>query len=429
MPPAWTAALIRLAAMLASGALVGWLYGHAVAGMLVVALGTLGWHLYNLYRLDHWLQTGRIEIIPDGIGVWPPIFARIEYIREKARRRRRRWRQLVRELRASASAFPDGGVLLNANHEIVTYNTAAQRLLELRKSRDRGQRIENLLRHPDFVAYIAGGDYSRSVELPAPVGHDQWISCLMIPYGPQQTLLLVRDITANVRLERMRRDFVANASHELRTPLTVISGYVEALADDESVPPAWRAPLAEMRTQSLRMGQLLDDLLQLSRLESSRPNPLERRVDVGAILRAARQEALAMPDHPRTVELDIGSAINVLGDETEIHSVVSNLVSNAVRYTPPEGSITIGWHVDDAGGHLAVVDSGIGIAEDDIPRITERFYRTDSGRARQKGGTGLGLAIVKHALRRHEAELEIRSRLGEGSAFTCHFPPHRLALS
>ena len=429
MPPVWTSALLRLLGVLLAGALIGAVYGQPLIGMLVMALAALGWHLFNLYRLDKWLRTGEIDVIPDGIGVWPPVFAKIEYVREKSRRRRRRWRQLVRELRASAGAFPDGGVLLNAKHEIVTYNLAAQRLLGLKKSRDRGQRIENLLRNPDFVAYIEGGDFSQSIELPAPAGGDSWISCLMIPYGPEQNLLLIRDTTATVRLERTRRDFVANASHELRTPLTVITGYLDAFAEDDSAPAAWRQPLSEMRTQSLRMGQLLDDLLELSRLESAPPCSLERTVDMVAVVQTARKEALAMPEHPDRVDVDIDSTIRVLGDETEIHSVVSNLVSNAVRYTPPDGSIRISWNVDQDGGHLAVSDTGIGIAEDDIPRITERFYRTDRGRARQKGGTGLGLAIVKHSLRRHDADLEIRSRLGEGSSFICHFPRHRLALS
>lgn len=429
MPSAWTAALLRLAGLLAAGALVGWVYDDVVLGMLLAAMGALGWHLFNLYRLDRWLQSGRIDVIPDGVGIWPPIFARIEYIRERSKRRRRRWRQLVREIRASASAFPDGGVLLDDKHEIVTYNTAAQRLLGLRRARDRGQRIENLLRHPEFVAYLKAGDYSKTIELPAPVGHDSWISCLMIPYGPNQRLLLIRDITGTVRLERTRRDFVANASHELRTPLTVISGYLDALSEDDAAPDSWRQPLVEMRTQSKRMGQLLDDLLELSRLESALPCSLDNPVDMVALLQSARKEALAMPQHPRRVEVDVRSTVRVLGDENEIHSVVSNLVSNAVRYTPAEGAVTIEWSVDEKGGHLAVTDTGIGIAEDEIPRITERFFRTDRGRARQKGGTGLGLAIVKYALRRHEADLEIRSRLGEGSTFICHFPRHRLALS
>jgi two-component system phosphate regulon sensor histidine kinase PhoR len=429
MPPVWTSSLLRLAALLAAGAVAGWLYDEVALGVLAAALGALSWHVVHLYRLETWLRTGHIDALPDGSGPWATVFARVGYIREKSRRRRKRWRQLVRELRASAGAFPDGGVLLNAKREIVTYNTAAERLLGLRKSRDRGQRIENLLRHPDFIAYLEGGDYAAGVEVPAPSGGDHWISCLLIPYGPDQSLLLIRDITATIRLERTRRDFVANASHELRTPLTVISGYLDAMAEDDATPATWRTPIAEMRTQSQRMSQLLDDLLQLSRLESGAPCSHEHAVDMVAVVQNARKEALAMPEHPQRVEVDLGSTVRVLGDEVEIHSIVSNLVSNAVRYTPREGCIRISWDVDDGGGHLAVSDTGIGIAEEDIPRITERFYRTDRGRARQKGGTGLGLAIVKHALRRHDADLEIRSRLGEGSAFICHFPRHRLALS
>ncbi|MCK6370470.1 MAG: phosphate regulon sensor histidine kinase PhoR [Gammaproteobacteria bacterium] len=429
MPAAWTATLLRLAALLVAGGLLGWFYDALVPGVLIASLGALAWHLYHLYQRDRWLQTGRLDSIPEGAGTWPRVFARIEYIREKSRKRRRRWRALVREIRASARSFPDGGVLLNDRHEILAYNTAAQRLLNLKRTRDRGQRIENLLRHPDFVAHLASGSYGKSIELPAPAGHDTWISCLLIPYGPQQRLLLIRDITANVRLERTRRDFVANASHELRTPLTVISGYLEALQEDEAAPEVWRQPLIEMDNQAKRMSQLLDDLLELSRLESAQPCSLETEVDIVALVHTARKEALAMSQHPQVVDVDIRSSTRLLGDEKEIHSVVSNLVSNAVRYTPSDGAIRIEWDVDDRGGRLTVSDTGIGIAEEEIPRITERFFRTDSGRARQKGGTGLGLAIVKYALRRHEADLEIRSRLGEGSSFTCHFPPHRLALS
>lgn len=425
----WTASLLRLAAVLLAGFFIGWFYDQAAIGGLLAALGALAWHLCNLYRLDLWLRTGQLDTVPDGAGPWPPVFARIHYLREKSRRRQRRWRQLVRELRASAGAFPDGGVLLTTRHEIVTFNAAAQRLLGLRKARDRGQRIENLLRHPDFVAYLEEGDFSRSVDLPGPTGSDSWISCRMIPYGPEQSLLLVRDITATVRLEQTRRDFVANASHELRTPLTVITGYLEVMADDGRMPADWRQPLAEMRTQSLRMGQLLDDLLQLSRLESATPCSLDHAVDMAAIAGLVRQEALAMPERPGRIELGIESEACVLGDQNELHSIVSNLVSNAVRYTPHEGSVSILWRTDETGGHLEVRDTGIGLAEEEIPRITERFYRTDRGRARQKGGTGLGLAIVKHALRRHDADLEIRSRLGEGSVFICHFPPCRLAVS
>lgn len=420
---------MRLAGFLAAGALIGWFYGHLLLGVLLVALASLGWHLYNLYRLDDWLRGGQLEGVPDGAGVWPPVFAHIEYMREKSRRRQRRWRDLLRELRVSAGAFPDGGVLLNARHEIVTFNAAAERLLSLKKSRDRGQRIENLLRHPDFVAYLAAGDFSSSLELPAPVGGDTWISCLLIPYGPDQRLLLAHDITDAVRMERMRRDFVANASHELRTPLTVITGYLDILAEDDCVPADWHMPLTEMRSQAARMTQLLDRLLELSRLETTAAGSLECAVDVGELLEEARREAHVGAVQPRMVEVDVASEARIRGDPLELRSVVSNLLSNALRYTPPEGTVRISWHVDETGGHLVVADTGIGIAQEDIPRLTERFYRTDQGRARQKGGSGLGLAIVNHCLRRHEAMLAIRSHPGEGSTFSCHFPPHRLVLS
>jgi two-component system phosphate regulon sensor histidine kinase PhoR len=428
MSAAWSAFLLRLALALAVGVLIGWLYGWPGTGGFIVAFGLLVWHLLHLYRLDHWLRTGDIAEMPDGSGVWPQVFAKIEFIRERSRRRRRRWRQLVRELRSSARVFPDGGVILNARREIVVYNEAARRLLSFRTRRDRGQRIENLIRHPDFVAYLDQGNFELPVEIPGPAA-DSWLSCMMIPYGPDQSLLLIRDITLNVRLERMRRDFVANASHELRTPLTVISGYLDTMADGADTPEAWRQPVGEMLIQANRMRHLLDDLLQLSKLESASVSSTERTVDVAAVLATARKEALALPEHPQRIDVEVQNPAKLLGEELEIQSIVSNLVSNAVRYTPADGTITIRWSADDEGGHLSVSDTGMGIAEDEIPRITERFYRTDRGRARQKGGTGLGLAIVKHALRRHEAELEVTSRVGQGSTFTCHFPRHRLALS
>jgi two-component system phosphate regulon sensor histidine kinase PhoR len=211
--------------------------------------------------------------------------------------------------------------------------------------------------------------------------------------------------------------------------LTVIMGYLDSLADDDRIPENWQQPIKVMQDQSIRMRRLVEDLLQLSKLESGQSVSRGNVVDVANIVSTARKEAFALPEHPGTIDIKLDSSANLLGEETELQSVVSNLVANAVRYTPADGEVTISWSVDAEGGHLAVQDTGIGISEDDIPRVTERFYRTDGGRTRQRGGTGLGLAIVKHALRRHDAELEIRSRLGQGSTFVCHFPRDRLALS
>lgn len=429
MPKVWTWTLSWYGAVLAAGGLIGFLYDRATLGVLVVALALLLWHLYNLYRLERWLAVGRIAEIPDGNGVWPPVFAKIQFIKSKVKRRGKRFRKLVKDLRASTEAFPDGGVILNSRHEIINYNQAARILLGLKNRRDRGQRIENLLRYPDFVDYLNNPGERQAVDIPSPAGGETWLSCRLIPYGPDQTLLLIRDVSQRVKIERVRRDFVANASHELRSPLTVIMGYLDALAEDDRIPGNWKQPINVMQDQAIRMRRLVEDLLQLSKLESGQSVPKDRVVDVAAMIAAARKEALALPEHPDTIEIEMQSQANLLGEETELQSVVSNLVANAVRYTPPEGEIVIRWTVDAEGGHLAVRDTGIGISEEDIPRVTERFYRADGGRARQRGGTGLGLAIVKYALRRHDAELEIQSRLGQGSTFVCHFPRDRLALS
>jgi two-component system phosphate regulon sensor histidine kinase PhoR len=428
VPKDWSWLLLRLLAALGAGALVGSLYDLPALGALLVALAYLAFHLTNLYRLERWLVTGRIVEIPTDEGLWGAVFAKIIFIKGKSKRRGKRFRRLLRELRASTDAFPDGGVVLNASHEILNYNNAAAQLLGLKGRRDRGQRIENLLRHPDFVDYLNRPGDRTAVEIPSPLAGETWLSCRLIPYGPEQMLLLIRDISQRVKIEKVRRDFVANASHELRSPLTVIMGYLDALADDERIPEQWHPPVRTMQEQAIRMRRLIDDLLQLSKLESGQPVGRDHVVDVSAILAAARKEALAIADHPERVEVHVESAANLLGEETELQSIVSNLVTNAVRYTPADGEVRITWRVDADGGHLAVQDTGIGIPDEDIARVTERFYRSDSGRARQRGGTGLGLAIVKHALRRHDADLEIRSRVGEGSTFICHFPPDRLAL-
>jgi len=429
MPRIWSWTLFRLALALLAGALIGLIYDSPVLGMLIVSLAALGWHLCNLYRLERWLATGSIADIPDGEGLWPPVFAKILFIKTKAKRRGKRFRRLVKELRASTEAFPDGGVILNGQHEILNYNSAARLLLDLKARGDRGQRIENLLRHPDFVAYLRSPAERPAVEIPSPAGGDTWLSCRLIPYGPNQTLLLIRDVSQRVKIERVRRDFVANASHELRTPLTVIMGYLDTLADDPQKPAIWQQPVQVMQEQVQRMFRLVEDLLQLSKLESGEPVARDRVVSVSRLVEVARREALSLQGHPEQIEVQLNSAVNLLGKETELRSVVSNLVTNAARYTPAEGKVTISWTVDEEGGHLAVTDTGIGMAEADIPRVTERFYRADGGRARQSGGTGLGLSIVKYALRRHDADLEIRSRLGHGSSFICHFPRDRLALS
>ncbi len=428
MQKIWINFFLRHAVALVIGGAIGALYGQTLIGLLVVMLGLLAWHVLQLFRLEYWLRTGERIELPDGHGVWPRTFARIQFVRERARQNRKNWRSLIKELRASAKAFPDGGIILNPSHEIINYNKAACQLLGLKKKRDKGQRIDNLIRHPVFVTYLESDESRGSVSIPGLVGTDTWLSCRIIPYGPDQRLLLIRDITQSVMLERMRSNFVANASHELRTPLTVISGYLDALADDDQLSETWRGPVQDMRQQAERMNLLVDDLLELSRLESSEPSSTEKSVDMVALLQALQKEMLVIDEHPQIIELHLDSMAKLLGEEAEVHSIAANLIFNAVRYTPQDGRVDIRWRVDDKGGYLTVKDTGVGIAPEDIPRLTERFFRADSGRDRRKGGTGLGLAIVKHALKRHEGELDIISKLGKGSTFVCHFPRARLVM-
>jgi two-component system phosphate regulon sensor histidine kinase PhoR len=247
-----------------------------------------------------------------------------------------------------------------------------------------------------------------------------------VPYGEGQQLLLVRDVSRQVRLEAMRKDFVANASHELRSPLTVVSGYLETLGQDPALDPELRAPVAEMRRQAERMTSIIRDLLALSRLEETDEVVAGEPIDVAALMAMLRKDVLARTEHPREVNVRVESAAQLLGNEPEVHSAFSNLVDNAAKYTPAQGTIEMRWWTNDAGAHFSVTDNGIGIQAEHIPRLTERFYRADPGRSRATGGSGLGLAIVKHVLQRHAATLEIQSSLGSGSTFTCHFPPRRV---
>jgi two-component system phosphate regulon sensor histidine kinase PhoR len=272
---------------------------------------------------------------------------------------------------------------------------------------------------------LKSGEYSAGIEIRSSIREGDWLHCRLVPYGADQRLLLVRDITERKRLTRMRREFVANASHELRSPLTVISGYLDTLAEDPDAPQHWRKPLAQMRTQAIRMNLIVTELLELSRLESTATVAVEQQIDVPGLIESVvrlESENLRAP----AIRIQAPSRARLRGSAAEIESVVRNLLSNAIRHTPRDGSIVVEWTSGPEGAELAVQDTGEGIAEELIPRVTERFFRIDRGRSREGGGIGLGLAIVKHVLGRHDGTLEIKSEPGKGSRFVCHFPPERL---
>lgn len=411
---------------LATGAAIGWVYDQPLTGFLLFSLLALIWQIRQLLTFDRALRTNDFDHFRIGDGIWEQIFSRFQFERGRGERGKSSYRKLLKEIRKSTNAMPDGAVILDANNEIIASNRAAKLLAGLKKKKDKGQRIENILRDPEIVKLLNADGFDRSTEIASPIADGHWLNCRVVPYGADQKLLLLRDVTERIRLSKMRRDFVANASHELRSPLTVINGYLDTLAESGDLTKEWEKPVAQMRGQSLRMKQILGEMLELSRLESSGSAPRDTEVDVASLLHSVRDD-FERPAISAEIVVDAESKSMLLGISAEIESVIVNLLSNALRYTPPDGTVTLIWRATPKGAELIVSDTGDGIDAEHIPRLTERFFRVDRGRSRDEGGIGLGLAIVKHVLARHDAELEISSEPGQGSQFQCIFPAYRVA--
>ncbi len=416
---------VRVLAALAIGAAIGWFAGNVWLGVSGAFALYLAWNLWQLRELGFWLQHRSVADPPNAAGLWGDVVAQVVRLHRRKRFHKERLTRLFRELRRSTAAMPDGVVMLDPQGEIVWFNRKAAELLDLSRRADLGLRIDNLVRNPDFVRYLHGGQYSLPVVVRLDTPVERFVAFQVISYGEDQRLLMLRDVTREVRLEQMRKDFVANASHELRSPLTVVAGYLETFSSDPGLGELM-APIAEMRRQTDRMTRIIEDLLELSRFEANDGPIRGLPIDVAGMAALLRKDVLARTAHPRQVEVAIESGDALIGDEAMVQSAFSNLVDNAAKYTPAEGSVFIRWWTDDDGGHYSVRDTGPGIPEEHIPRLTERFYRVDPGRSRETGGSGLGLAIVKHALHRHGGRLQIESIEGRGSTFTCHFPPDRV---
>jgi two-component system phosphate regulon sensor histidine kinase PhoR len=422
---------MRFSLVLAAAMLIGWWQGNVVLYLVLALLAYSLWHLWHLALFERWIKAGASEDAPDLGGIWGELVSIIVQIKRKSRDRKQRYKALLREFRKSTGVLPDGTVLLNPHNEILWFNRAATNMLGLRKGTDRMQSIENFIRAPEFVDYLRAGEGDAPIVMAAPHDAGHHYSMTLVSYGQEQRLLLIRDITSEVNNERLRRDFVANASHELRSPLTVLMGYLDAMDEDPQLNESWREPVRQMQTQTVRMTAIVTDLLHLSRLESAEAQSQleESEVDLAALLARVRSEAMAHPSCPAHVGLHLDSDARLMGSEADLYSAFSNLVDNAVKYTPGDGHIDIRWQVDETGGSVSVSDSGVGIDAAEIPRITERFYRVDRGRSRDEGGTGLGLSIVKHVMQCHGGHLEVQSLPGHGSTFTCHFPPARIVES
>lgn len=420
----WILAAITLGS-LALGALIGRYFIVAAVGFgLYIAV-----QLQSLVGLYRWLTDRQGREIPEAEGLWGDTFNEIRKLVRTAEQRQEQLAGQVNRLQSVAAAMPDAVVILSGQDEIEWANSTARKLLGIDYPRDTGMRLLNLIRDPAFSAYLHKRDFLEPITLEAPQVPVPQVSIQIIPYGRAQKLVMARDITHLARLEQMRRTFVANVSHELRTPLTVLGGYVETLSqlpkirDDGEL----QKHLATMADQAGRMQRLVDDLLTLSRLETAAPGRHEEVVEVAALVTALRDMAVIVSGEARhRIVTEIDDAFSLRGSKEELYSAFSNLVNNAVRYTPAGGTITLRCRKTADGARFSVTDTGEGISAEHIPHLTERFYRVDSARSRATGGTGLGLSIVKHVLARHDAHLDIDSHPGQGSTFTCLFPAARL---
>jgi len=403
--------------------MTGYPFLIAAAGFTLYIVLTLR----HLTQLNSWLINKRQDV-PDAGGLWGEVFDRIRNLTRETEHREDQLHEMISRFQSASAATPDAMLIVSRRDEIEWANTSSGRLFGVATPRDTGQRLVNLLRHPAFISYLERGEFTEALEMTSPVQSERSLSVRIIPFGSNQKLIIGRDMTHLAQLEQMRRNFVANISHELRTPLTVLTGFLETLKDMEQ--PAngeLRKHFRTMHDQALRMSRLVDDLLTLSRLETTPAAIHEAEVDVAALLASLKETAeLLSGDQRHRITLEADPALHLLGNEEELRSAFSNLVNNAVRYTPPEGEIRLCWRLEDDRPVFSVTDTGMGIPPQHLPHLTERFYRVDTARSRDTGGTGLGLSIVKHILLRHEARLVIDSEIGRGSTFRCVFPRSRV---
>jgi two-component system phosphate regulon sensor histidine kinase PhoR len=416
------AALIGVVALIAAAV------SDAVVGLSVFSAG-LAWLLYlqmrGFEKLRRWAANRRLPDPPESGGEWGEVFDALYRHRRATLKRRRQLALLIVRTRRAAQALPYGVTALDAQFRLDWSNAAARAHFGIDPESDRGQPVAHFVRQPEFAEYLAAGAYDEPLLLRIASGDPRVLALQLVSFEEDSWLLLSQDVTGAERLESMRKDFVANVSHELRTPLTVLSGFLETIQDLKLPPQRVRDYVALMAPQAERMKGIIEDLLTLSALEHAAP-PRDDRVALRQLLERVREQAEALSGGRHRISLAIDGEDDLSGSENEIASVFLNLATNAVRYTPEGGSVSLSWASGPEGGRFVVADSGIGIDAEHLPRLTERFYRVDRSRSRETGGTGLGLSIVKHALTRHQGSLEIESAPGKGSRFEVRFPASRL---
>ncbi|OUR72494.1 phosphate regulon sensor histidine kinase PhoR [Methylophaga sp. 41_12_T18] len=413
----------RLAAIVSMSGFLGLLIEQMMTMMFFAVLLYALWLQRSWNQLYRWVRNPKKVKAPSAEGVVDDVCREIERVRKQNRERKKKLAGYLKRFQATTAALPDAVVVLGDDSLVIWSNKAAESLLGLYWPRDSHVRLKNVIRTPEFQTIIAAPiDEEHQLIVPSPRNSDMRLEIKIVRYMTSGRLLIARDITKTLKLQQMRRDFVANVSHELRTPLTVLRGYLETFNQDSPV-EMWGAALPTMQQQTERMHVMITDLLALSRLETGEKELTDEPIDMPAWLSSIIDDAKKIEQfNEHDLQLQINSEQHLLADSDELRSAISNLVFNAVKYTPAQTTITLSWSVDKHGGHILVADEGEGIEEQHLERLTERFYRVDKGRSQQAGGTGLGLAIVKHVLQRHEAELKVSSELDKGTQFSCDFP-------
>jgi len=429
MHHSWSLYLRRILGLLALGVAAGLAFGHPFWGLMAGLAVYFFWTLGQIRKLHRWLMNpGASDEPPESIGLWGDLFDNLHRLHQGHLRTQDRLQAEINRIQESTNAMRDGVVMTDARGVLEWWNGSAEHLLGFQRRSDRGQFIHNLIRSPSFKAYFDARDYREPLELNSPAKPHIHLQIQISLFGDDDRLIVAKDVTRLFQLEQMRRDFIGNVSHEMRTPLTVISGYLETMEDNaDQLPGKWQRAIHTMAHQSNRMEALITDLILLSKLETGEQLVDDSVSNIRTLVEQICHDARALSgDQGHEFAVDIGQLHHLRGDESQLRSAFSNLIFNAVKYTPERGQITVTWHTDREGGHLSVKDTGIGIDPIHIPRLTERFYRADPSRHQETGGTGLGLAIVKHVLLNHDGRLEIRSGVGQGSEFICHFPRQRL---
>ena len=416
--------ITSLLSIIVVSALTGALFNQTLLFVTLALFTYIIFMLRNIFKLQDWLE--KKKELPDAWGYWGEIFNELHLLEKQKYKQQKLLSVALSRFKKAAEALPDGVVILSQHNFIEWVNPVASSLLGISYPQDAGQKINNLIRHPDFQRYLAKNNFSKTITFPAPDNADNTLTMQIIPFGYKQKMIFCRDITHISKLEEMRTNFVSNVSHEMRSPLTVLSGYLEMFSDK---PPKdeknFKLAIDNMYQQAMRMQRLVTDLLALSKMETA-PVEHTKSVNVSTLLITLKENAEVLgQDKHHKISLQADEQLNLRGNSDELHSLFANLINNAVRYTPKNGTISISWQKINDEAIFSVSDDGPGIAAQHIPHLTERFYRADVDRSRESGGTGLGLAIVKYAVERHDGRLEIKSTLGKGSTFTCYFPGQR----